>query len=101
MYKTNRELLTFLHDNIEARNDYKKGWITFVTKDIENPFEKSVLEKYLPILMPESTYRREVAMIQNTLWICEPSDEVIEKRQRHRRKMQKWYSPITRIFKIN
>lgn len=98
MYKTNRELLTFLQENIEARNDYKKGWITFVTKDIENPFEKAVLEKYLPILMPESTYRREVALIQNTLWICEPSDEVIEKRQRHRRKKQNFFWRFKELF---
>ena len=97
--QTNIELMKFLNENEEARNDYKKGWITFVTRNIENPIEKAILEKYLPVLMPESNYRREVAVIQNTLWIFEPNEETKQKRAKHRRKLQKWYSPITNLFR--
>jgi hypothetical protein len=34
---------------------------------IENPIEKAILEKYLPNIMSESNYRRQIAVIQNTL----------------------------------
>lgn len=85
-----------------ARNNPKKGYIEFLqTHYCKNEVEKAIIERVLNETLSWASYKREVAYIQNTMWLYEPNEDVKAKRAKHRKEIQKWYSPITRIFKIN
>ena len=88
---TIREILT-LHP--EAKEDYSIAYREHIESLCKTEVEKAIVFRVLAEAIPESSFRREMAHLQNTLWEFQPTQETQHKREKYRRKVQKQYSPF-------
>lgn len=92
---TIRELLTLYP---EAKEDYAIAYREHISSLCKTEVEKAIVFRVLAEAIPEWSFRREMAHLQNTLWELKPTQETQQKREVHRRRVQIKYSPFMRFI---
>jgi hypothetical protein len=83
-----KAILDLLANSEIARNDYRKWYIEFLQKNYcVNEAEKAIIERILTKAMSQSTFQRECAYVQNTMWLYQANDDVKQKRLKHCKKI--------------
>lgn len=81
--KVNRLIEKQLETSEVARNDHRQGYIDFVCNHYcENEMEIQIIKSVLNKAITWSSYVRQVAFMQNSLWLYKPSKDIVVKRDK-------------------
>lgn len=97
----NRAIIKQLATSERARNDYRQGYIDYIcTHYCESEIERQVIRKVLNKSITGSSYVRQVAYIQNNLWLYKPDLINQNKRNRAEKRIRSQFSANTLFTSI-
>lgn len=91
--KPNKLIIQQLKTSEVARNNHKEGYIEYIMNNYcDDSYDRLVIKNVLSKAITWSWYVRQVAFIQNNLWIYKPNEEVKKKRSKQEVRIREEFS---------